>query len=457
MSTAVARRRTNLVRVVAPIVLAAVVLAGIGLVLWDNASSAQASSTYQQRRHALDARLQAARQQGYTSQDLAPVTSGVSALDGTGEPWWIPSRPGYYQQKAVETSRLQAELDALQARLFGQAQTDAAKLLSDARSVIGQAQQAKAADPDVQAIQQRLDTATKARGAAHTLKDYRSVAQQGQAVLKDAGVLLTQTQQENQAIVQSAQQIAASANGDVGAVQQAGNQALAAGRNEATEAAYLNKGTPLKGFDAVQRAYNRLEKFAGLVGSGDLNQAAQGTAAAQRYAGQIHDALSKGLPSQVVLISFQDQHLWAYQNGQVVMDSATTTGIRGVSDFGTDFGPMKVLWKDHPHKMQSPWPKGSPYWYPDTMVQWATFFTRTGESIHDASWEPDSALGPGSQNNPSFRSHGCVHIPLAKAQWMYDWAPVGMQVVVYPGDGTPVANQLSQITTDDQGNPQSAG
>jgi lipoprotein-anchoring transpeptidase ErfK/SrfK len=457
MSIAVARHRTILVRVVAPIVLAAVVIAGIGLVLWDNASSTQASNTYQQRRHALDARLLAARQQGYTSQDLAPVTSGVSALDGAQEPWWIPSRPGYYEQKAAETSRLDAQLDALQARLFAQAQTNAAKQLGDAKSVIGQARQSNAADSDVQALQQRLDAAAKAQGAAHTLKDYRSVAQQGQAVLKDANALLAQTQQENQAVQQAAQQIAASANGDVGSVQQAGGQALTAGRNEASQAAYLNRGVPLKGFDVVQRAYSRLEKFAGLVGSGDLNQAAQGTAAAQRYASQIHDALSKGLPAQVVLISFQDQHLWAFQNGQVVMDSATTTGIRGVTDFGTDFGPMKVLWKDHPHKMQSPWPKGSPYWYPDTMVQWATFFTRTGESIHDASWEADSALGPGSQNNPAYRSHGCVHIPLDKAQWMYDWAPVGMQVIVYPGDGTPVANQLSQITTDDQGNPQSAG
>jgi len=28
-----------------------------------------------------------------------------------------------------------------------------------------------------------------------------------------------------------------------------------------------------------------------------------------------------------------------------------------------------------------------------------------------------------------------------------------MPVIVYPGDGSPVANQLSQITTDDQGHP----
>jgi len=457
MSLSGTRHRTVFLRIVAPIVLAAVVAGGIGLVLWGNASSAQASTTYQQRRHTLDTRLKVASQQGYTSQDLAPVTTQVRALDGAREPWWIPSRPGFYGRQASETSRLQAELDALQGRLFAQSQADAAKQLGDARSVIGQAQQSNAADSDVQALQRRLDTATKARGAAHTLKDYRTVALQGQAVLKDAGTLLAQTQQENQAVQQAAQQIAAQANGNLGAVQQAGNQALAGGRNDASAAAYLNKGDPFKGYDAIQRAYSRLEKFAGLIASGDLGQAAQGTAAAQRYASQIHDAVIKGMPGQAVVISFQDQHLWAYQNGQVVLDSPVTTGIRGVTDFGTDFGPMKVLWKDHPHTMKSPWPKGSPYYYPDTVVQWATFFTKTGESIHDANWEPDNALGPGSQFNPSFRSHGCVHIPAGKAQWMYDWAPLGMPVIVYPGDGSAVANQLSQITTDDQGNPQSAG
>lgn len=90
------------------------------------------------------------------------------------------------------------------------------------------------------------------------------------------------------------------------------------------------------------------------------------------------------------------------------------------------------------------------------MVQWTTFFTWTGEAIHDASWQPDSTLGPGSQYNKDIRSHGCIHIPLGRAEWMYNWAPVGMRVIVYPGDGSPVANQLALITADDQGNPRSA-
>jgi len=135
------------------------------------------------------------------------------------------------------------------------------------------------------------------------------------------------------------------------------------------------------------------------------------------------------------------------------METPVTTGIRGVTVYGTDFGAMKVVHKDHPWTMHSPYPKGSPYWYPDTVVQYATFFTWSGESIHDAAWEPDSLLGPGSQYNASTRSHGCVHVPFNDAVWMYNFAFVGMPVVVYPADGSPVANQHSHTTTDDKCNP----
>ena|SRR2546422_4622346 len=131
-----------------------------------------------------------------------------------------------------------------------------------------------------------------------------------------------------------------------------------------------------------------------------------------------------------------------------------TTGIWGSTNYGTDFGPLRVSSKDHPWKMHSPYPKGSPLWYPDTVVQWTVWFTPGKlESFHDASWEPDSLLGPGSQFNPSTRSHGCIHVPRAKAQWVYEWSDIGTPVIVFPGNGQPVSDQVSQITTDTQGNP----
>jgi lipoprotein-anchoring transpeptidase ErfK/SrfK len=446
-----------LIKVAAPAVACLLLLGGVGIGLWSYGVTGSAANAYHMKRQALQVALRQASQEGYTSQDLAPITNQAAALDGTQEPWWLPSRPGYYDQLAVRTGGLQTQLQSQLQQLLGKAQSDSGKQVNNVKTAIAQAQQANAADQDVQALQQRLDALARAEGAAHTIKDFRSVDQQGQALAKDAGTLVSQVQAENQAIQQAGQQLAAQAGGNLGAIQQAGNGAVGNGNNDASVAAYLTKENGVKSYDVIQRAYSRLQKFAAMIGSADVNQAAIGTAGVQKMAGTIHDTLYGGLPNKVVIVSFQDQHLWAYENGQLAMENAVTTGIRGVTGYGTDFGPMKVLWRSHPWTMHSPFPKGSPYWYPDTVVQWTTFFTSTGESIHDASWEPDSLLGPGSQYNASTRSHGCIHLPYSKAEWMFNWSVEGMPVIVYPGDGSSVDNQLSMITTNDDGTPKSAG
>jgi hypothetical protein len=438
---------------VASIVTAGVVLSGVGAGIWSNNAASQASASYHQKRQVLFAQLATASKEGYTQADLKPVTSRYNSLSNSTAPWWIPSQAFYFQSQAKQTAQLQAQLQALEERILTTARADAGKQVDAAKAEATQAQQIGAADGELQPLQQRLSTAAADQGGAKNVRDYRGVAKEAQGILADATTLFTQTQQENQVIQQAAQQLVAQNGGNLGPIQQAGTQALTGGRNDASIAAYMNRLSSFKGYAAIQGLGSRLEKYAAMIGSGDVNTAAQGTAGVQRYAGQIHSAVFGALPAKVVIISFQAQHLWAFQNGQVAMETAVTTGVRGVTTYGTDFGAMKVLHKDHPWKMHSPFPKGTPYWYPDTVVQYATFFTNSGESIHDANWEPDSLLGPGSQYDASTRSHGCVHVPFNDAVWMYNFADVGMPVVVYPADGSPVANQLSLSTTNDQGEP----
>jgi lipoprotein-anchoring transpeptidase ErfK/SrfK len=446
---------SNRFRIVAGIVLVALLLVALGVGLWSYTTTNQTAAKYDREKSTLVANIQVAREQGYTNQDLKPVTSRLDALSSSPVPWFLPSRPSYYHNALTQTLDMQQQLKTMERQQLDLARNGSTQQLASASSVTGQAQQAQAADFDVQSLQQRMDAANKALGAAHSIREYRAVLSQAQAIAADATALLNQTQQENQQILDAAQQLIAQSGGNLQSIQHTGGQATSAGRNDAAIAAYVNKSSPFPGYDGIQRAYSRLEKFAPLVGSGDGNQAAQGTAGVQRYSQQVHNAVFAGLPNKIVLVSFQDQHLWALQGGQVQMETPVTTGIRGITDYGTDFGPMKVVHKDHPWKMHSPWPHGSPLWYPDTVVQWATFFTNTGESIHDASWEADSQLGPGSQYDAGTRSHGCIHVPYGDAQWMYNFADLGMMVLVYPGDGAPVANQLSLMTTDEQGVPHS--
>ena len=222
----------------------------------------------------------------------------------------------------------------------------------------------------------------------------------------------------------------------------AGRSALARGRDEATVADFLR-------LRWIGRLDATLERYGRLLASPDPKAVALGIVGVQHYSELIHKALLQDGPDRIILVSLQAQRLVAYDHGRVILDTAVTTGR---SALPTDVGAMHVVKKDSPWTMQSPWPKGSPYWYPDTQVRMVAWFTSTGEGLHDAAWEPLSAYGPGSQDGP-FASHGCIHLPPASEAILFPWAAIGTPVVIYPGDGTPRAEQAAQRSVDASGNP----
>jgi lipoprotein-anchoring transpeptidase ErfK/SrfK len=432
--------------------VAVIGVAGALAVLW-NQGSYQESRRYQQQHEQLAAQLQAATHSGYTSDDLQPIASGLASIDRATPPFWLGARQGFYQGQTAQLSQLSSQLKTLEQQLLQQSRDDAGKQVVAVTAAIAQDKQIEVPDSALAPVNQRQTTLAQAQGAAKNISDYRKLDQQAQTLLQDVKNLGAQQQQENQAIQQAAAALSQQAGNNLDAIRKAGQDALTNGRNDASIAAYEAKPGRFASINQLMDAYNRVEYYTARLGSADVSQVAFGAAAIQRYAAQVHQTLLQGLGPKHIIVSFQDQHVWAYANGQVVMETPATTGIRGATAYGTDFGPMKIEFRSHPWKMHSPFPKTSPYWYPDTVVQWTAFFTLSGESFHDASWEPDSQLGPGSQYNASTRSHGCIHVPYGDAQWMYNWAVENTPVDVYPGNGQPVSEQLSEMTTDDQGHP----
>jgi lipoprotein-anchoring transpeptidase ErfK/SrfK len=425
-----------------------VVLAGAYAVRGTQASD-RASAQYQSQLELTRAAVQRARSEGYTNQDLQPVATRLNQLSSNDLSFWPAARMSSYQDRAAGLTDLRGTL-----------QTDLARLLADAKQDVNQQvatattlnQQNASQGGDVGPLQDRLAQIRSSVGGATSIREVRELGSEAQRVGTEATAEAATLKQENAAIQQGANALLAQTQ-DVDALRTQANASLVAGRNDASLASYESKAGRFKQIDTLMTAYDRLEFFSGKLAAPDLASVAFGAAAEQRYDGQVHQLLQAGMGPQHVVVSFSQQHVWAFQNGQQVMDTPATTGIRGSTTDGTDFGPMKILHTNHPWTMHSPWPPGNPLYYPDTVVQYASFFTNSGESFHDASWEPDSELGPGSQNNAGTQSHGCVHIPANLASWMYSWVKVGTPVDVYPADGTPVANQLSQMTTDDQGNP----
>jgi hypothetical protein len=83
--------------------------------------------------------------------------------------------------------------------------------------------------------------------------------------------------------------------------------------------------------------------------------------------------------------------------------------------------------------MHSPWPEEDPRWFPDSWVNYAVLFERSGYFIHDAPWR--SAYGPGTNlvYNPGVGwvgTHGCVNVPQDAEAKLFGWADLGTPVTV---------------------------
>ena len=128
-----------------------------------------------------------------------------------------------------------------------------------------------------------------------------------------------------------------------------------------------------------------------------------------------------------IYISLSLQEMVFYDNGCAVKATPVTTGRPLLR---TPTGTFHIFDKQSPYVFISPWPPGSPFWYPTSPVNWVMEFDQGGYYIHDAPWEPTSEYGPGSENIVPQASHGCVQTPGAVMAWAYPWTPMGTPVVI---------------------------
>jgi len=123
-------------------------------------------------------------------------------------------------------------------------------------------------------------------------------------------------------------------------------------------------------------------------------------------------------PLRHIVVSLSAQHLWAYQGNQLVLETDVTTGR---PELPTPAGHYAIFAKYSPYEFISPWPYGSPYWYPSAWTNWAMEFIQGGYFLHDAPWR--TWYGPGS--NFGDGTHGCVNIPHDPMAFLYGWAQIG--------------------------------
>ena len=118
---------------------------------------------------------------------------------------------------------------------------------------------------------------------------------------------------------------------------------------------------------------------------------------------------------RAVVVSLSQQALWAYEDGGVIRSTYVSTGT---AETPTPVGYFSVINKIPIQDMEGTI-NGESYFVAD--VPNVMYFDNDGNALHGTYWH---------NNFGTPMSHGCVNLPLDVATWMYEWAPMGMPVVV---------------------------
>jgi lipoprotein-anchoring transpeptidase ErfK/SrfK len=124
---------------------------------------------------------------------------------------------------------------------------------------------------------------------------------------------------------------------------------------------------------------------------------------------------------KLITVDTGSQRLTAWEGGKIVHQTKVSTGMRLTP---TVKGSYKVYYKTPLSDMRGPSPYKDIYptgKYHIKNVPHSMYFFE-GYAIHGAYWH---------NNFGRVASHGCVNTPLASAEWLYNFAPVGTRVEVY--------------------------
>ena len=119
---------------------------------------------------------------------------------------------------------------------------------------------------------------------------------------------------------------------------------------------------------------------------------------------------------KLITVDIGKKMLFAWDGGRIVYQSPVATGMRYTP---TVRGTFKIQRKVPLQDMKGSYPPYEPYYIknvPNVMYFYQAY------AIHGAYWH--NRFG-------SAYTHGCVNLPVGASKWIYDWADVGTQVVIF--------------------------
>ncbi len=446
---------------------------GVGVVLLavvaaDLPLSYHSAGSLRQAQQALTRQLAQDQRQGLAPASASKLRSELAAVDVAQ--WWSPSFLFLGQSRRIADIRLAAGRDW--AKAIAVARTKAATFLTSYQKFLDvNSAWINAPSQDPQKSWSVQLAAASTPGALESL-------------VAEIQVKLTQEQAQVQAAQSKAAASVTLAKAPGGLLQEAGQleaiaksdglsqlqvpqeaaalqQALSAGQPASTQAATLtDQLTQLRAEiglndQLVQQSHSVMElvdqaaaeqtpnsssylaSYQGAKAALTAAQTAQQLAVVEQTLNSVQQVAQQSLAAdpcghttisgKSILISLSLQEMVFYDNGCEVQATPVTTGRPLLR---TPTGTFSIFDKQSPYVFISPWPPGSPFWYPTSPVNFVMEFAQGGYYIHDAPWEPTGEYGPGSQNIIPAASHGCVQTPGAVMAWAYSWTPMGTPVVI---------------------------
>jgi len=409
-----------------------VVLAGFaamsGLLLLQNQREANAEQGFHATRALVLAEESHASINGLGADEFSDLVRQENDLSHRTAPSAGPissqARIDFYLSQQQQEVRLRDALISREHQARAAAQATAAELAARAASQVARAREL-GVDTDVLAAPATLvATGSADLSAAVSVRDFRHVVSELKASTEQLAMLTAEQEASNAQIASFVSLAAAADNGDPGLAAAAASAILAQTQTDLLTARLFQMDVSIIDSRVQKLALTMPTKHA----AKDLEQI---TGALTLQDHLLQQAMSANLPDKALTISLKEQVLRAFEHGHQVFWTYVTTGRPGLE---TVTGTFKVYWKVSPWIFHSPWPKGSPYWYPDSKSNLVMWFY-SGYAIHDAPWR--AYYGPGTQFThydplgENVGTHGCVNVPHQNMVWLWNWTPTGTPVVVY--------------------------
>jgi lipoprotein-anchoring transpeptidase ErfK/SrfK len=409
-----------------------VILAGFaamsGLLVVQNQREASAEQGFQAARAALLAEESHATTDGLGADEFSDVVRQEKDLSSRTAPSAGPlsseARIDFFSSQRHQEVRLRHALISQERQARAVARATAAELAARAASLVARGREL-GVDADLLAAPATLVAAGSADlSAAVSVRDFRHVVSELKASTEQLAMLSAEQEASNAQIANFVSLAAAADNGDPGLAAAAASAILAQTQTDLLTARLFRMDVSI----IDSRVQKLALKLPTMHEAKDLDQI---TGALTLQDHLLQQAMSANLPEKALTISLNEQVLRAFEHGHQVFWTYVTTGRPGLE---TVTGTFKVYWKVAPWIFHSPWPKGSPYWYPDSKSNLVMWFY-SGYAIHDAPWR--AYYGPGTQFahydplGENVGTHGCVNVPHQNMVWLWNWTPTSTPVVVY--------------------------